>query len=714
MFDDVTLELSLKPFKKTDGEYIEGVVRKIFEDWRPLLKNRKRISIMLWCSDGSELLDYDGDVNAEFEWCKFVGTANLPPLLPGEPTETSLHERRQEYTENPPRFTYAVLKKIIATIKRIGGECYPRAEILVGETLDIGPEFAISSFKYERHNEICSGQTLCGLGFIDATATLHADKRKYAAYPDGIPEGTPFGTFLGQQAAKFLPDMDFDFLWLSNGLGFSSSPWDKTGKIFDGENYHADKLAPTKRRVFEFWQNFRKECPNIPLHTRGTNNSVGIDYASDGVPLYDIYRAGLGITAPPNSPWAAINDNFGLEIMGHMTRVCELPDSTFPFRYYLHDPWWINSPWYDRYDGAPSDIYLPMAISRIDAEGKIQTANKFNILSIDNSYGDMPECCVNEPIPHILKAEKDAPDEPSPLVWVYPMREYTTSEDEVTLAEMNIGDNFVCEAINCGLPLCCVTSTDSFIRHTPDIYEGRIIISPIPEGSAVLDRLAKLAASGVGVIIYGTEGGLASIDDELGFTKINSRGDPAALREALEKFGYSIRFIKKDEGAKVPTLAISYHDGALILSAYSQNTTTDTQLKFPLGAPILCGIDAEIRDGFATYRFGRCEHRECRIFVEQNSGVITCREAAPVSRRYRRFIKLGGLSDATVYLISERGCECSVSRLAGDYTPEFEADIEYITPEIIRLRGISGELNFLIGHAGGRRNNPILDFSSAL
>ena len=163
--------------------------------------------------------------------------------------------------------------------------------------------------------------------------------------------------------------------------------------------------------MFDFWRLFRQGCPDAPIETRGTNNSVGIDYASDGVPLYELYRAGLDFVAPPNSPWAAINDNFGLEIMGHMTRICMLPNEKFPFRYYLHDPWWINSPWYDRYDGSPSDIYLPMAISRVDETGSVQAANKFNILSIDNSYGGLPDACVNEPLPHILKAEKDSPDE---------------------------------------------------------------------------------------------------------------------------------------------------------------------------------------------------------------------------------------------------------------------------------------------------------------
>ena len=59
MFTTVNLEMSIKPFKKTDTEYIRKVCSKIFHQWYPLLKNRKVISVMLWVADGSEILDYN-------------------------------------------------------------------------------------------------------------------------------------------------------------------------------------------------------------------------------------------------------------------------------------------------------------------------------------------------------------------------------------------------------------------------------------------------------------------------------------------------------------------------------------------------------------------------------------------------------------------------------------------------------------------------------
>lgn len=698
MFKNITLEMSLKPFKQTDEAYIRGICRQIFEQWRPLLKNRECISVMLWVGDGSEILDYAGNLADPFEWCRFIGTANLPYLEEGAPRETSLHKRKQDYIPNAPQMTYGILKTILSCLKEEGRKAFPQATIRIGETFDIGPEFAISEFKYRRHTEICSGSKMDQLfGFVDATATLHADCRPYAAYPHGIPEGTPFGTFLGKQSQLFLRDLGFDYLWLSNGLGFSADPWKKTGKIFDGERYYPEKLAETKKRVFDFWKLFRKEC-TFPLETRGTNNSVGIDYASDGVPLYDIYTADLDITAPPNSPWAALNDNYGLEIMGHMTRVCELPGERFPFRYYIHDPWWVNSPWYDRYDSSPCDIYLPMAISRINARGKIETANSLNLLSIDNSYGGMPDQCVNEPLPHLLKAEKDAADRPAPLVWVYPLREYTTSQNADLLKEMNLGDHYICDAINDGLPLCCVVSADHFLGHSADLYRKSILISPVPENPAVLDQLAAFAGQGIGVILYGTQQKLQTVPPSDSMIKLDVEGSAGALRRALAAYGYDISFVKKEEGTKPPTMAITRHDNGLFFSVYNCNTTTDARFKFPHGAPILCGGETELTDGRSSYRFSRGEHRECRVFVEQSSGVISCREAPPVSARYRRAIRITGLEDATVCLFTEQGCECAVSLAKKtDKTPEYDTRFKK-NGTYLKGEHISGSIYFLIGH----------------
>lgn len=226
MFKNVTLEISLKPFKQTNDEYIQNICRKLFEQWKPLIKNREVISVMMWSADGSELLDYTEELDKEFEWCCYVGNANLP-LLEDLPLETAIGRRKQFYKENPPKMTYKILKKIVTTFKS-------------------------------------EGKT--------------------------IPDKTPVGKFLGAQANAFMHDMGFEYIWLSNGFGFSFEPWRKEGIVYDGENFHLDKLKETKDNLLDFWKLFRSECRDFDVETRGTNYSVGVDYACHGVPLYDIYK----------------------------------------------------------------------------------------------------------------------------------------------------------------------------------------------------------------------------------------------------------------------------------------------------------------------------------------------------------------------------------------------------------------------------------------
>ena len=668
MFKNITLEISLKPFKKTDPDSIRVVCRKLFEQWKPLIKNRETVSILMWSSDGSELLDYAGRAEAPFEWCSYVGTANKPLLGDNEPLETSPHERKQPYIPHPPVMTYEILKTIVQTFKEEGTALLPGTHIRVGTTFDIGPEFAISDFKYHRHPEVCNGSGCDRLGFVDATALLKGDTHTYAAYPNGIPDGTPMGTFLGAQAQVFMHDCGFDYIWLSNGMGFCYEPWSDKGKIYDGQAFHPEKLADTREKVFLFWKLFREKC-SYPIETRGTNYSVGIDYASDGVPLYDIYHGNFNITPPPNSPWATINDNIGIELLGQLSRNCELPGNDYMFRFYLHDIWWMNSPWYDRYDSNPYDIYLPMALSRIDENGSVQTPSLFNILSVDNSMGELPDACANEAIPHMLKAEKNAPDAPAPVVLVYPLREYTTAEGEEALREMYFADTFLQNALNAGFPITSVVSADNFAHLSPELFRKSVLLAPAGVlGEQAKAALAAFAQNGGGVIAYGSQKFL----DTLVFSaqKVDIYGDVLALFDAWRAFGYSVEFVKEPD-SPLPSMTVHRHDNALFFSVYNRDTTVETRFRFPLGAPVLLGYNTKITNGTASYHFPRSVHGECRVFVDQKSGVVRAKEESPVNMKYRRRIRISGLDHAKVCLFGEEYCkkECIVTAIHPDATP---------------------------------------------
>ena len=54
------------------------------------------------------------------------------------------------------------------------------------------------------------GNTLFPGSFLVCSASLHADSRRYAAFPQGIPEGLSVGAFLGAQYRAFARAFGFD------------------------------------------------------------------------------------------------------------------------------------------------------------------------------------------------------------------------------------------------------------------------------------------------------------------------------------------------------------------------------------------------------------------------------------------------------------------------------------------------------------------------
>lgn len=508
-FKNVTLEMSLKPFTDSTPETMERVCRTVFTQWLALTRETEMVSVMLWAADGSEILDYRGSLEDAFEWAKWIGVANPQhPVDPRNPACRSIHHQPRLYIENPPEFTYAWLKELVCCLKRIGTEI-TGLPVRVGATFDPGPEFAKSSFKYERHRETCLGNTMGKATMVCCYSRLHADNTVYAGYPDGIPEGTPFGEFLGRQAKAFTEDLGFDYLWLSNGFGFGMETWGLRGAVFDGREFSADRCPEVREKSMVFWNSFRVECPDLPLETRGTNLSTGMDLASDAVPLQEIYETVPGLRPPPNSPWAALNSDFGLELIGWMSHVAEIPEDRFPFRFYTHDPWFLNSPWLDRYQRQPHDIYLPMSVSRIDAAGQVQTPTDLEFLTIDDSYGRLPDQVPNEVTAHILAAREWAPDAPAPLVWVYPFEEYhgMTFRAPYRIEEVFFGDWFMRGAVNNGLPLNTVISTGNFtaIAGTgQNIFAESVLVSPVPDaGSEWARALIAHVKTGGKALVYG-------------------------------------------------------------------------------------------------------------------------------------------------------------------------------------------------------------------
>lgn len=509
----VTLEMSLKPFKSMAPEAIEAVCTEAIRQWLPLIGMAESCSILLWVADGSEILVWDGDLQREIEWARYIGYANEQFF--GHLTDDQDPRIAQLYINEPARITYGDLQFIIASFKRIAAEHYG-IRMEVGATFDAGPEFAYSDFKYKLHPEInraeVNGQFIslkADYTVVCGWSKLKEDNVNYAAYPGGIPEGTAFGEFLGRQCASFLPALGFDYIWFSNGFALSYFPWTYLGANYDGTQLAMAEYEELSSKMLSFWEIFKQECPNYRTEIRGTNYGTGMDLAKDCIPLLDLYERNHVEFPPPNSPWGALNYDFGLELTGYMSRIAVLPSQTYLFRFYANDPWFWQNPWWDLYDREPHDIYCPLTVARVNAQGELESPGIVQILTIDSEKGELDEDIPMEVIPHIKKAFKDAPDQPGIITWLYPFRELheAMAESGEHSSEVFFHDWFVRNAINQGLPLNTVLSTDDFFAMKDDailkLQDTILFTSASWIKGAKVQRIVEYVRRGGKIIFYG-------------------------------------------------------------------------------------------------------------------------------------------------------------------------------------------------------------------
>lgn len=519
--------MSLKPFAKQLNRDFSKVATEIFSQWGPLVSRFNEVDVLLWIGDGSEILEYQGRDDQPLEWAKYIGRANESESdwnKKTDPNRLSPHATRYQYAKSPLSFNFGDIRQIIRCLKTTG-EKLTGCRIRVGATFDPGPEFSVSKFKYQWHPEISTGGAMGDKSFVVSYEHLHADNREYATFPHGISEGTHFATFLGRQSQQYLTDMEFDYIWFSNGFGFGAENWSTLGPLFDGDKFDEDvnRVEQLTSKTLEFWHDFRSECPDFEVQTRGTNLSVGIDFATDAVATEELYQGQLGLVPPPNSPWAALDKNYGLELAGYLSRIAELPNSEgYMYRYYLHDPWWANSPWFDRYEQFPHDIYLPLAMSRINHQGKIETAKFANFMTVDNSWGDLPAKGAAATQMHMLNALDDLPNQVAPVTWIYPFHEYqNVTDNRYLLSKAFAEDWYMVAAINAGTPVSTVMSTTAFNEMTDSqrqVLNGTVIVTPVPYAGSEFERqILSFIKDGAKVVFYGSlDNAGADFEQQLG------------------------------------------------------------------------------------------------------------------------------------------------------------------------------------------------------
>lgn len=503
---NVTLEISPKPFFDFRDEFVVPLLTDLFRRWRSLLDQADTVSLLWWLGDGTEILEWDGDYAREVEWAKWVGFATKVYAVSehDDPRRETMSAQPRLYRPNPPRMTYGDIRRLVKAMRTAAREALERP-LRVGFAFDPGAEFCRSPFRYQRHPELLIGTHMrC----IDATARLHADPDRFVGFPNGVPEGTPFGEFLGRQAAAYARDMGFDYLWFSNSFGFGRSPYATggAGQFFDGTCYRPEGNRAVHDAVLEFWRLFRRYCPDLELECRGTDFTAGMNLVNHATPYAELYAGDFRFTPPPNTPWPRITGNHGLALAGYLSQICAYRGEVFPFRQYVSDPWFCNSPWRDYYERSPHEIYLTTACVRADPDGRVHPFNDVKFLTLDTTWGELPEEFADEIIPHIKRAIRLRPDAVPPVVWVYPFAEYHhyVFDETDRMPEVMGGDLLIQQAMNCGFPLTGVLTTDAFAAARADAFASSVLVTPVPDaGSANEAALLAHLDRGGAVLFYG-------------------------------------------------------------------------------------------------------------------------------------------------------------------------------------------------------------------
>lgn len=506
----VILETGLKIFTRLDDDFVRQQCHTAIDNWRRLCDAAEEIAVLMWIGDGDEVFNFSGNLDDTFRWNDTIGFNNLKyNAYPENPHYRNGHAR--PYMDDPPKVTYRDLKRIIATYREVARDMLGKP-VMIGTTIDAGPEFVESPFKFERHRELLKGGPESdmprSLQFLCCYAEMDGDNAAYAGFPDGLPQGTHFGTFLGRQLRLMSEAVGFDYVWLSNGFGLTHYAWNYLGECFNGHQYRPDLAPESIRKFVSFWTHFREEYPTGRIDFRGTNFSIGMDATAHGIDVREIYRQGQPVTPAPNPPWGS--SNLGLEIAAHLSRISATPTRAILYRYYINDSWFAVVPWYDYYAREPFDVYCPLSCGRMTETGAVETPTDLSIMTVNTGYGEMPTTQADEVTPHLKRGFNLAPDAAGPLVWVYPFSEY---QDELHRSDGQIqksffGDWIIAKAIDAGLPLCTVITTDNFaklVTDDPAKLAGRVLVAPAPAADWQYARkLVDYVKGGGKVMLYGS------------------------------------------------------------------------------------------------------------------------------------------------------------------------------------------------------------------
>ncbi len=254
-FDRDNMQSSVDEFWDRYYPLVEGV-----DGWKGVVVN------VGWLM--SYIVEWQGDMNQPISLPKNMkqwGTFNEQgPLIGTTAQRMALWKERfpQErvYTNITYQpWTYGDLKKLVFLLKKVARQKYRIADFKVGSLIvgwDNIYDGEVLDFAKVHPNLFLGGIYSGSVGTINLEAILKADPRKFASYPNGIQEGTPFTVFFGKQWGSLSKNIGLDAIllrdsFLGSGVYGRKGPYGKTApadplKVERWSNASSDLVKQTK------------------------------------------------------------------------------------------------------------------------------------------------------------------------------------------------------------------------------------------------------------------------------------------------------------------------------------------------------------------------------------------------------------------------------------------------------------------------------------
>jgi hypothetical protein len=282
---DRWMEIDLFWFNRDN---IQGSVDEFWERYYPLFEcvdGWKGVIINVgWVMD--YILEWKGDLNQQIllpKNMKQEGTFNEQGYFRGNSVErfalwkNRFPDKNGVFTPvNYQPWSYGDLKKLALTLRKVAFRKYYLSDFKVG-TFAVGWDATyggeISNFA-KVHSNLFLKDVYYWNKVVNLEATLNVDSCRYATFPNGIPQGTPFTVFFGKQWGSLSEKVGLDAILLRDSF-LGSGVYGRTGLY--------GKIAPADPLKVDLWT---KAAADLVKQTKTANPKcivIGYSNGASGV-----------------------------------------------------------------------------------------------------------------------------------------------------------------------------------------------------------------------------------------------------------------------------------------------------------------------------------------------------------------------------------------------------------------------------------------------